>query len=67
MALIHEMILETRIESLGQPGRPEQSLKSHRAIADAIREGNAEAAAKAMRDHIILVSEVALLAAEDER
>ena len=37
MAFIAEMILETRIESLGQPGRPEQSLASHRKIADAIR------------------------------
>ncbi|MBC7591387.1 MAG: FadR family transcriptional regulator [Salinibacterium sp.] len=67
MGLIQEMVRETRIESLGQPGRPEQSLKSHRVIADAIRQGNAKAAAKAMKDHIVLVSEVALLAAENER
>ncbi|MDQ0678575.1 DNA-binding FadR family transcriptional regulator [Arthrobacter pascens] len=53
--------LETRLESPGQPGRPEQSLASHRRIADAIRLQNPEAAAAAMLEHIDLVSDVALL------
>lgn len=61
MTFIAEMILETRLESLGQPGRPEQSLASHRKIADAIRAQEPEAAAAAMLDHITLVSDVALL------
>ncbi|MBP2217223.1 FadR/GntR family transcriptional regulator [Arthrobacter sp. CAN_C5] len=61
MAFIAEMVLETRIESLGQPGRPEQSLKSHRVIAEAIRSQDASAAAAAMQSHIDLVSDVALL------
>jgi GntR family transcriptional repressor for pyruvate dehydrogenase complex len=61
MTFIAEMILETRLESLGQPGRPEQSLASHRKIADAIRVQDSEAAAAAMLDHITLVSDVALL------
>jgi GntR family transcriptional repressor for pyruvate dehydrogenase complex len=61
MNFIAEMILETRLESLGQPGRPEQSLASHRKIADAIRARDSEAAAAAMLDHITLVSDVALL------
>ncbi|MFE4544407.1 FadR/GntR family transcriptional regulator [Arthrobacter sp. NPDC056727] len=61
MSFIAEMILETRLESLGQPGRPEQSLASHRKIADAIRVQDPEAAAAAMLDHITLVSDVALL------
>jgi GntR family transcriptional repressor for pyruvate dehydrogenase complex len=61
MTFIAEMILESRLESLGQPGRPEQSLASHRKIAEAIREQNAEAAAAAMLEHIDLVSDVALL------
>jgi GntR family transcriptional repressor for pyruvate dehydrogenase complex len=61
MTFIAEMILESRLESLGQPGRPEQSLASHRKIAEAIREKNAEAAAAAMLEHIDLVSDVALL------
>ena len=61
MTFIAEMVLETRIESLGQPGRPERSLESHRAIAKAIADGDATAAAAAMQTHIDLVSDVALL------
>lgn len=61
MTFIAEMILETRLESLGQPGRPEQSLASHRKIADAIRARDTDAAKKAMLAHIELVSDVALL------
>ncbi|MHA7298011.1 FadR/GntR family transcriptional regulator [Pseudarthrobacter sp. MDT3-1] len=61
MAVIAEMILETRIESLGQPGRPEQSLASHRTIADAIRAQDPTGAAAAMLAHIELVSDVELL------
>lgn len=61
MTFIAEMILETRLESLGQPGRPEQSLASHRAIAAAIRSQDADAAAAKMLAHIELVSDVALL------
>lgn len=61
MAFIAEMILETRMESLGQPGRPGQSLASHRKIADAIRSQDAEGAAEAMLAHIELVSDVELL------
>ena len=34
MRFIAGMVLETRLESLGQPGRPEQSLASHRKIAE---------------------------------
>jgi GntR family transcriptional repressor for pyruvate dehydrogenase complex len=61
MTFIAGMILETRLESLGQPGRPEQSLASHRKIADAIRAQDSAAAAGAMLEHIELVSDVALL------
>ena len=58
---IAAMILKTRLESLGQPGRPEQSLASHRKIADAIRAQDPATAAAAMLEHIELVSDVALL------
>lgn len=61
MTFIAGMVLETRLESLGQPGRPEQSLASHRKIADAIRFQDSAAAAAAMLEHIDLVSDVALL------
>lgn len=61
MAFIAEMILQTRMESLGQPGRPEQYLASHRVIADAIRAQDPEAAGEAMLAHIELVWDVDLL------
>lgn len=60
MAEISELIGETRLESLAQPGRPRESLAGHRRIAEAIRRGDAEAAGAAMEDHIALVSDVAL-------
>ena len=58
---IGELIKETRIESLSQPDRPRASLAGHRAIADAIRAGDPEAASDAMHAHVALVSDVALL------
>ncbi|WP_247827654.1 FadR/GntR family transcriptional regulator [Arthrobacter antioxidans] len=61
MAFIGEMVLETRLESLAQPGRPEQSLASHRSILEAVRAQDPVAAAAAMQRHIDLVSDVALL------
>jgi GntR family transcriptional repressor for pyruvate dehydrogenase complex len=61
MTFIAEMVLETRLVSLGQPGRPQQSLASHRAIATAIRRGHPREAEQAMLSHIALVSDVALL------
>jgi len=61
MGEISDLIKDTRISSLSQPGRPEKSLQGHRKIADAIHAGNAEAAASAMQEHIALVSDVAML------
>jgi GntR family transcriptional repressor for pyruvate dehydrogenase complex len=58
---IGDLIKESRIESLSQPGRPRDSLASHRAIAEAIRAGDGRAAAAAMHDHVELVSDVAHL------
>ncbi|MGW1346709.1 FadR/GntR family transcriptional regulator [Kribbella sp. NPDC002412] len=61
MAAIHDLIRETRLESLSQPGRPRESLAGHRKVADAIAAGDPEAAAHAMHEHVMLVSDVALL------
>ncbi|MBV2364487.1 FadR/GntR family transcriptional regulator [Streptomonospora nanhaiensis] len=58
---IAPMILQTRMESLSQPGRPPASLAGHERIADAIRAGDAKAAGEAMRDHLEMVSDVAPL------
>lgn len=61
MTAISQAIRETRIESLSQPDRPQQSVDSHRKIAGAIRAGDPVAAGRAMAEHIQLVSDVALL------
>ncbi|MCC5781652.1 GntR family transcriptional regulator [Kocuria sp. CCUG 69068] len=64
MAEISGLVRETRIESLSQQGRPERSLESHRTIVDAIRDREPERAARAMAEHIELVSDVAVLRPE---
>ena len=61
MGEISDLIRESRIESLSQPGRPRASLAGHRAIAEAIRAGDPAAAAAAMHAHVEMVSDVALL------
>jgi GntR family transcriptional repressor for pyruvate dehydrogenase complex len=61
MGEISELILQTRIESLGQPGRPRDSLAAHRRILDAIRAGEPREAAGAMHSHVEMVSDVAIL------
>ncbi len=66
MAEIGELITETRIESLSQPGRPQESLEMHRAVAEAVRRRDAAAAADAMSHHIAVVSDVALLREQKE-
>lgn len=58
---IGDLIRESRIESLSQPGRPKKSLAGHQAIAEAIRAGDPAAAAAAMHAHVELVSDVAVL------
>lgn len=65
MTEISELVLETRIESLSQPGRPEDSLRMHRNIAAAIRAQDGPAAAQAMADHIAVVSDVAFMHSEE--
>lgn len=61
MKELSPLIRESRIESLGQPGRPKDSLAGHRRIAEAIRSRDSDAAGKAMMAHLRLVSDVAVL------
>ena len=56
-----EVIMEMRIESLSEPGRPLRSLAAHRRILAAIEAGRQEAAAEAMRGHLREVADVSLL------
>jgi GntR family transcriptional repressor for pyruvate dehydrogenase complex len=56
-----EVIQETRIESLSEPGRPLRSLEAHRRILAAIESSHSEGAAEAMRQHLRVVADVSLL------
>jgi GntR family transcriptional regulator, transcriptional repressor for pyruvate dehydrogenase complex len=56
-----EVIQESRVESLSEPGRPPRSLEAHRRILAAIESKNTELAAEAMRQHLRVVADVSLL------
>jgi GntR family transcriptional repressor for pyruvate dehydrogenase complex len=56
-----EVIHESRVESLSEPGRPPRSLAAHRRILAAIEAKSSEAAADAMRQHLREVADVSLL------
>lgn len=61
-----EVIQESRIESLSEPGRPPRSLEAHGRILAAIEAHDAEQAADAMRQHLRVVADVSLLRWEPE-
>jgi GntR family transcriptional regulator, transcriptional repressor for pyruvate dehydrogenase complex len=56
-----EVINESRVESLSEPGRPPRSLDAHQRILAGIEAGEPERAAEAMRGHLREVADVSLL------
>ena len=56
-----EVIHESRVESLSEPGRPPRSLEAHRDILSGIEERSPVQAAEAMRNHLREVADVSLL------
>lgn len=56
-----DVIQESRVESLSEPGRPPRSLQAHRRILAAIEAGSSDLAAEAMRLHLRVVADVSLL------
>jgi len=56
-----DVIQESRVESLSEPGRPPRSLEAHARILSAIKVKNAQHAAEAMRQHLRVVADVSLL------
>jgi GntR family transcriptional regulator, transcriptional repressor for pyruvate dehydrogenase complex len=56
-----EVIQESHVESLSEPGRPQRSLEAHRRILAAIESQSTELAAEAMRQHLRVVADVSLL------
>lgn len=61
MDALGDRIQETRLASLGEPGRPPRSLADHRRIAEAIRRQDPRRAEAAMRRHLKVVSDTRLL------
>ncbi|MGA8867321.1 MAG: FCD domain-containing protein, partial [Candidatus Sulfotelmatobacter sp.] len=59
--MMADVIDETRVESLSEPGRPPRSLEAHRKILAAIEAGSSQQAAEAMRSHLREVADVSLL------
>jgi GntR family transcriptional regulator, transcriptional repressor for pyruvate dehydrogenase complex len=56
-----DVIHESRIESLSEPGRPPRSLDAHRRILAGIELQSADRAAEEMREHLSQVADVSLL------
>ncbi len=56
-----EIIAESRVESLSEPGRPPRSLQAHRRILAGIEARSSDKAADAMRGHLREVADVSLL------
>ena len=56
-----EVIQESRVESLSEPGRPPRSVEAHRRILAAIEAQSTGLAAEAMRLHLRVVADVSLL------
>jgi GntR family transcriptional repressor for pyruvate dehydrogenase complex len=56
-----EVIHESRVESLSEPGRPPRSLAAHRRILAAIEANSSEGAGDSMKQHLREVADVSLL------
>jgi GntR family transcriptional regulator, transcriptional repressor for pyruvate dehydrogenase complex len=61
---INDLLLESRLRSLQTPDRPRRSLEGHVRIVAALRAGDAEAARRAMREHIAEIGAVLRAARE---
>jgi GntR family transcriptional repressor for pyruvate dehydrogenase complex len=59
MDQLSEPINHTRRASLARRGRPIRSLAAHRLIAEAIGAGDEDLAARRMREHLVMVADVA--------
>jgi GntR family transcriptional regulator, transcriptional repressor for pyruvate dehydrogenase complex len=62
MAILNDLLVESRTLALKQKGRPEQSLQGHEAVVAAMRSRDAEGAARAMSKHIDQIAELQLRA-----
>jgi GntR family transcriptional regulator, transcriptional repressor for pyruvate dehydrogenase complex len=52
MAILNDLLVESRAQSLRQKGRPQRSMDGHEAVVAALRRRDPEGAAQAMYNHI---------------
>ena len=55
-----DVLAQSREEAISTPGRPTRSHEDHRRILDAVRAGDAAAAERAMREHVVAVEALVL-------
>ncbi len=58
--VLMDLLRETRVRSLQTPGRLERSLAGHRRVLDAIQRRDAEAAERAVRQHLEEIESIVL-------
>jgi DNA-binding FadR family transcriptional regulator len=58
MATLNDLLVESRKLTLKQKGRPVRSIKGHEAVVAALRRGDGDGAAQAMREHIDQIAEL---------
>jgi GntR family transcriptional regulator, transcriptional repressor for pyruvate dehydrogenase complex len=58
MATLNDLLVESRRLTLKQKGRPARSLRGHEAVVEALRHRDAEAASRAMREHIDQIADL---------
>jgi GntR family transcriptional repressor for pyruvate dehydrogenase complex len=60
MATLNDLLVESRTLSLKQKGRPAKSVEGHESVVAALRLRDADAAARAMSDHIDQIADLQL-------
>ena len=58
METLNDLLAESRTRTLQQKGRPERSIRGHEAVVSAVRRRDADAAARAMHEHIESIAEL---------
>lgn len=58
MAILNDLLVESRKLALSQKGRPEQSIQGHEAVIAALRRRDPDAAAQAMNKHIKQIADL---------
>jgi GntR family transcriptional regulator, transcriptional repressor for pyruvate dehydrogenase complex len=58
MAILNDLLVESRKLTLSQKGRPEQSIKGHEAVIAALRRRDPEGASQAMHQHIKQIADL---------